>query len=183
MKSIILWDMPPCSLLSCNRRFGGTCRLHLQGRRNNLFKNQQAFCLPPACLLVLAELFLWPWSWRRYVPPKRRLQLNRLHGGISQKMILFITIAVKTSNPTNFVAVRIFDSSASWVVNRRIPANVGNRTISYWMWTGWMGHLPWGLGMRPDHETSCTLRENARTLEPVTPTVASFCKLVVTHYN
>jgi hypothetical protein len=35
MKSIIFWDMTPCSLLSCNRRFGGTYRLHLQGRRNN----------------------------------------------------------------------------------------------------------------------------------------------------
>jgi hypothetical protein len=38
MKSIIFWDMTPCSLLSCNRRFGGTYRL------------------PPACLLVLAEI-------------------------------------------------------------------------------------------------------------------------------
>jgi hypothetical protein len=38
MKSIIFWDMTPCSLLSCNRRFGGTYRLH------------------SACLLVLAEI-------------------------------------------------------------------------------------------------------------------------------
>jgi hypothetical protein len=29
MKSIIFWDIPPCSLLSCNRHFGGTYRLHL----------------------------------------------------------------------------------------------------------------------------------------------------------
>jgi hypothetical protein len=34
------------------------------------------------------------------VPPKLRVQLNGLHGVISQKMILFITTAVKTSNPT-----------------------------------------------------------------------------------
>jgi hypothetical protein len=34
MKSIIFWDMTPCSLLRCNRRFGGTYRLHLQGRRS-----------------------------------------------------------------------------------------------------------------------------------------------------
>jgi hypothetical protein len=32
MKSIIFWDVTPCSLLSCNRRFGKTYRLHLQGR-------------------------------------------------------------------------------------------------------------------------------------------------------
>jgi hypothetical protein len=29
MKSIIFWDMTPCSPLICNRRFGGTYRLHL----------------------------------------------------------------------------------------------------------------------------------------------------------
>jgi hypothetical protein len=33
MKSIIFWDMTPCSPLSFNRRFGGTYCLHLQGRR------------------------------------------------------------------------------------------------------------------------------------------------------
>jgi hypothetical protein len=42
MKSIIFWDMMPCGLLSCNQRFGGTYRIHLQGRRNNFSKNQQA---------------------------------------------------------------------------------------------------------------------------------------------
>jgi hypothetical protein len=33
--------------------------------------------------------FFWPWRCRRYVPPKRLLHLNRLHGITSQKMILF----------------------------------------------------------------------------------------------
>jgi hypothetical protein len=42
MKSIILWDMTPCSPLSFNRRFGGKYRLHLQGRRNKFSKNQEA---------------------------------------------------------------------------------------------------------------------------------------------
>jgi hypothetical protein len=32
----------PCSLLSYNRSFGGKYRLHLQGRRNNISKNQPA---------------------------------------------------------------------------------------------------------------------------------------------
>jgi hypothetical protein len=62
MKSIIFWDMTPCSPLSFSRRFGGT--------------------------------------WRRYVPPKRRLKLKGVHGVISQKMILSITTAVETSNRT-----------------------------------------------------------------------------------
>jgi hypothetical protein len=33
MKSIIFWDVTPCSLLRCNRRFGGIYLLHLQGRK------------------------------------------------------------------------------------------------------------------------------------------------------
>jgi hypothetical protein len=49
MKSIIFWDMTPCSPLSFKRRFGGTYRLHLQGGINK-------FSLPPACLLVFAVL-------------------------------------------------------------------------------------------------------------------------------
>jgi hypothetical protein len=38
MKSIIFWDITPCSLLSFNRSFGGTYHLHLQGRRNRFSK-------------------------------------------------------------------------------------------------------------------------------------------------
>jgi hypothetical protein len=81
LKSIIFWDMTPCSPLSFNRRSGETYRLHLQGRRKGSANHEQA-------------------DGKRYVPPKRRLKLNGLHGVISQKMILFITTAVKTSNPT-----------------------------------------------------------------------------------
>jgi hypothetical protein len=51
LKSIIFWDVTPCSLLRYLRY-----------------------------LLVLTEFFFRPWRWRRYVPPKRRLHLNRLHG-------------------------------------------------------------------------------------------------------
>jgi hypothetical protein len=50
MESIIFWDVTPCSLLSFNRRFGGTYRLHLQGRRNNFSKTQQASTLLATCL-------------------------------------------------------------------------------------------------------------------------------------
>jgi hypothetical protein len=47
----------------------------------------------------LLNFLLRPWRWPRYVPPKRRSTLNGLHGVISQKMILIITTAVKTSHP------------------------------------------------------------------------------------
>jgi hypothetical protein len=32
-KSFIFWDITPCSPFIANRRFGGKCHLHLQGRR------------------------------------------------------------------------------------------------------------------------------------------------------
>jgi hypothetical protein len=75
MKSIIIWDMTPCNPFSVNRRFGGTYRLHLQGRRNKFSKEAGG------------------------KPPKRWLTLDGLHGVISQKIILIITTAVKASNP------------------------------------------------------------------------------------
>jgi hypothetical protein len=33
MKSSLFWDITPCCPLEVNRRFRGTCRLHLQGLR------------------------------------------------------------------------------------------------------------------------------------------------------
>jgi hypothetical protein len=78
MKSTIFGDITPCTLLSDNRRFGGTYCLHLQGRRNNFSKK-------PACKQVaslhagfLPNLFFRPRRWRRYFPPKLRLTLNGL---------------------------------------------------------------------------------------------------------
>jgi hypothetical protein len=37
-----------------------------------------------------SRLILWPWRWRRYVPPKRRLTFSELHGVISQKPLQHI---------------------------------------------------------------------------------------------
>jgi hypothetical protein len=55
--------------------------------------------------MFLAQLIIRPWRWKQYVPPKRRLTLNGLHGVISQKMVRFITTAVRTSNPTSLQGV------------------------------------------------------------------------------
>jgi hypothetical protein len=37
----------------------------------------------------LARLILWPWRWGLYVPSKRRLNFNELHGVIYQKIVHF----------------------------------------------------------------------------------------------
>jgi hypothetical protein len=81
MKKAVFWDVAPCRY-GLNRRFGGTYRLHLQGRREIIRKS------------------LLPWRWRRYVPPKRRLRPYLL-GATSQKTAFFIVTAVKTSNLTS----------------------------------------------------------------------------------
>jgi hypothetical protein len=38
------WDITPCSPLKVNQRFGGTCRLHLQGRKIRQSKKQHEAC-------------------------------------------------------------------------------------------------------------------------------------------
>jgi hypothetical protein len=89
MKSSSFWDITVCSPLKVNQqRFKETCR-------------KQAACHLLLCWF-LTRLILRPWKMKVYVPPKRRSTFNRLHGVISQKIILFITTAVRTSNPTVF---------------------------------------------------------------------------------
>jgi hypothetical protein len=41
VKSSLFWDITLCSWLKVNRRFGGTCRLHLLGRRVNQARYQR----------------------------------------------------------------------------------------------------------------------------------------------
>jgi hypothetical protein len=53
MKSIIFWNMTPCSPLSFNRRFGGTYRFHLQGK------------------LTFQRNILHPSSWSKGKPSKK----------------------------------------------------------------------------------------------------------------
>jgi hypothetical protein len=95
MKSTIFWDITPRSPLSVNRRFAGTYRLHLQGRKNKLSKKPawKQLAHYSACHLrsrwFLAQLIFWPWRWRQYIPPKLRLTLNGQHGVISPKIVLF----------------------------------------------------------------------------------------------
>jgi hypothetical protein len=63
-------------VLSSGRRFGGMCRLHLQGRKISQVRNQ------------------------RKAGGKQQLTFNGLHAVIYQKAELFMNTAVRTSNPT-----------------------------------------------------------------------------------
>jgi hypothetical protein len=74
MKSSIFWDITPYSPLKVNRRLGGTCRLHLQGRRINQARNKREADSKQSL---------------RHLPTKRRFTFNGLHGVISQMIELF----------------------------------------------------------------------------------------------
>jgi hypothetical protein len=68
MKSSIFWDVTRYSLLKCNRRFGGTYRLHLQGRR----KFQQAgSCWNSSDTSVASQQ-----TTRRHIPEVNTLQIS-----------------------------------------------------------------------------------------------------------
>jgi hypothetical protein len=56
----------------------------------------------PLLLCFLLGLFFDPEDGGDMFP-KRRLTFNGLHGVISQKIVLFITTAVRTSNPTKSI--------------------------------------------------------------------------------
>jgi hypothetical protein len=95
MKNAVFWDVAPCR--SCvTRRFGGTYRLHIQGRKirergtsesTGCFSTGDSVCSHLLSLVPRSRNFI-PWRWRRYVPPKRRVTQD-LHGATSQKTIFF----------------------------------------------------------------------------------------------
>jgi hypothetical protein len=51
MNSFVFWDIMPCSPLKVDRRFGATCRLHLQGRRLSQTTHQREGGSKQSCLL------------------------------------------------------------------------------------------------------------------------------------
>jgi hypothetical protein len=63
LKIATFWDITPCSPLKVNRRFEGTYRLQLQGRKISRAKHK-------------LETGGRIWRWKRYIPPKHRLTFN-----------------------------------------------------------------------------------------------------------
>jgi hypothetical protein len=91
--------MTPCSPLKVNRRYWGTWRLHLQGRRiAKQETSRESFTYHLLSRSFLAWLFLGTWEGMRHIPPKHRLTFSGLRGVISRKTELFTTTAVRTSN-------------------------------------------------------------------------------------
>jgi hypothetical protein len=81
--SAIFWDVTPCSPLSINRRFGGTCRLYLQGQKISWARNQREsssfyfFDLEDAGNMFLRNVCDTQRTTRRYIPEDSTLHNHR----------------------------------------------------------------------------------------------------------
>jgi hypothetical protein len=87
----IFCDIEPCGQY-VNRRFGGTCHIHLQGKKS---AEQETSHLLQARFLLGRILTLKTEAIRS---SETSVQYE-LHGAISQKMATFLTSAVTTSYP------------------------------------------------------------------------------------
>jgi hypothetical protein len=91
----------PCSPLSVNRSFRGTYRLHLQGLKNKSARNPSASRWLATCLHAGYLPTHFSTLKMKAICSSETFVDNELHGVIFQKMVLFITTAVKTSNSTH----------------------------------------------------------------------------------
>jgi hypothetical protein len=101
LKNAIFWGVAPCGYCK-RRRFGRSCRLHLQGIGNNASDE---------------ALFILPWRWRRHVLPKRSF-LQDQHCATLLKTVFFLVAVVKTSNPFHSYLNELWDyviSPAWWI--------------------------------------------------------------------
>jgi hypothetical protein len=63
----------------------------------------------------LVLLIFRPWKLKGYIPPERRLTFNGLHSVISQKIVFFITTAVRTLNPIRYYFTGYNDKTFRWI--------------------------------------------------------------------
>jgi hypothetical protein len=125
LKNDVFWEVVPCRSY-VNRCFGGTYRVHFQGRKIRERGTSMSRWLQTESPVEVTQLYknrnggrvghkgnlFLPWKWRRYVPPKRRF--TRDHGTTSQKTTFFIVAVVKTSNLTFTDLLVSFSSSVQW---------------------------------------------------------------------
>jgi hypothetical protein len=97
---VFFWGITPRSPLNVNRRFGGTCRLHLQGRRISQARNQ--------CEAGGKQM-------EATCSSETSVGFNGLHGVISQKMeLLCLNVNHLEHTATAFIA---FCTKAAFVTS------------------------------------------------------------------
>jgi hypothetical protein len=103
MKRTIIWDITSYSPLKVNRRFGGTYDLHLQGQRISQARIQRVsrcLFLPSAFTMVSYPAYSSTLLMEAICASETSVDFQRTTRLISQKIALFITTAVRTSDPT-----------------------------------------------------------------------------------
>jgi hypothetical protein len=88
MNILVLLNITPCSPLKVNRRFRGTCRIHLQNRIISQTTNQHEV------RTINLE------GGRKIFLPKLLLTFRRLHGFVSKRIQFFLTTPVRTLYPS-----------------------------------------------------------------------------------
>jgi hypothetical protein len=109
------------------------------GSKNKLSKK-------PAWKQVASRAFR-PWRWRRYVPPKRRLTFNGLHGVIYvfENIVLFVSFTCYQNRYSvelgitlgNILCIRVVSYKRSWYLS-----NFGIPGIMYRVFMQWLKYLP-----------------------------------------
>jgi hypothetical protein len=72
MKSSNFWDITPCSPLKVNRRFGGTCLLHVQGQRIRQARSMKGIKQSSALLTLQPKIEATCSSKRQVTHPRRQ---------------------------------------------------------------------------------------------------------------
>jgi hypothetical protein len=90
-KNSTFWVITPLIQFKVNRRFGGICRLYLQGRRISRGRKR----------VQVTGFSLGPFLDPELIPPKHWLTFNRLNSVIPYKIEFFKTTAEGTSNSTS----------------------------------------------------------------------------------
>jgi hypothetical protein len=114
-KSSFFWGISPCRQLKVNWLFGGTCRLHLQGRRISQARNQlESRCFGlVSCLSYSSTLKMegtcssetsvdFQLSTWRYISEDRTLHIHRCENLISYINIVKIPLQASNQMWTHF---------------------------------------------------------------------------------
>jgi hypothetical protein len=72
------------------------------------------------CLLLSRLVFFLPWRWKRHIPPKRQLTFNGLDAVVSQKIEIFITTDVRTSDSKYVIVCSL---QLSWIRKQTFSIN------------------------------------------------------------
>jgi hypothetical protein len=98
----------------------------------------------------------------KQVPPKRQMIFNRLHGVVSQKTELFITTAVRTSNPIYLLYVQKLTHETIYKIilhnylSHSRPHKALSTHVSFYLW--------WKCTIDTSKLLTCSVASNPRTI-------------------